>query len=135
MAMVEIEWHPSPQQLRRFGVALLCGFAALAVIAEVVLERHALAVVLAGIGGGTGLVGLTGTVVALPIYWVWMGIAYVMGNITSRVLVATLFFGLITPIGLAMRLFGRDKLQRTNPSSTWRDLPPVDDVRSYERQF
>ena len=53
-----------------------------------------------------------------------------------RLLVAAFFYGMITPMGLTMRLFGRDKLQRKNKrASYWDDLPRSTDRARYERQF
>jgi hypothetical protein len=137
MALVEIEWHPSPPQLRKFGVAMLVGFGVLALLAELWLGRRTLALVFACVGLGTGLLGLTGTRAALPIYWAWMGIAFVLGNITTRVLVGAFYFAMLAPLGLGMRLFGRDRMRRKRPAGTmWVDLPPSErDPKRYERQF
>jgi hypothetical protein len=135
MALVEINWRPDARELRKFGVAMIVGFGLLALVAW---WRHhpVTAEVLAGIGAGAGLLGLSGTKAALIVYWPWMSIAFVMGNVISRVLVALFFFLVITPMGLVMRLLGRDKLQRKNKRKTyWDDLPPPQEKERYERQF
>lgn len=45
-----------------------------------------------------------------PLYkaWVWLGEK--IGFVISRVILALIFFGIFTPLGLAFRLFGRDIL-------------------------
>lgn len=135
MALVEINWKPTPRELRKFGVTMIVGFAILGGLAYW-RDHPTLALVFACIGAGAGLLGLTGTRLALLVYLPWMAIAFVLGNIMSRVLVAVFFFGLITPMGLVMRLFGRDKLQRKNKrASYWDDLPRSTDRARYERQF
>lgn len=42
----------------------------------------------------------------------WMKAASVLGHVNSRVLLSLMFYGVFTPYGLAMRLFGRDVLRR-----------------------
>lgn len=84
-----------------------------------------------------GLLGLTGTRLALIVYVPWMGLAFVMGNIISRVLVTAFFYLTITPMGLAMRLMGRDRLRlkKQDCDSYWIDHKGGRDKESYERQF
>jgi len=48
-----------------------------------------------------------------PVAVVWLGLAEVLGTVMSRVLLAILFFGLVTPIGVLRRLFGKDSLRLT----------------------
>ena len=47
-----------------------------------------------------------------PIFKVWMKIGHVMGWINTRIILGILYFGLITPMGVAMRLFGWDSMRR-----------------------
>lgn len=136
MALVQIDWHPDAKGLRSFGLVMIVGFGAIALGFEFALDNRTAALAALFIGGGLGLLGLTGTVLALPGYWLWMGLAFVMGNVMGRVLVAAFYYGVITPLGLAMRLFGRDELQlRNTRTSYWSDLPPPSDRARYERQF
>ena len=136
MALVEINWRPSARELRKFGIAMIVGFGILALVAYFWWDTPTTAKVFCGIGAGAGLLGLTGTRAAMIVYLPWMAIAFVVGNIMSRVLVAAFFFGMITPMGLFMRLIRRDKLQlRNKRSSYWDDLPPPPDKERYERQF
>jgi carbamoyltransferase len=136
MAMIEINWKPSPRELRKFGIAMIVGFGLLALLAYFWWDKRTTAIVFAAIGVVAGGLGLSGTRAAMLVYLPWMAIAFVMGNIISRVLVAIFFFGLITPMGLFMRLIGRDKLQRRNKrASYWDDLPPPADPERYQRQF
>ena len=136
MSLVRIDWHPDRRGLREFGLAILVGFT---VIGSVFLWRGAetAAYVIYGVGGVVGLIGLSGRPVALPFYWVWMGIAFVLGNIMTRVVVAVVFFGVVTPIGVAQRLAGRDRLQlkKRDTDSYWIDLPEAPPPEKYERQF
>ena len=81
--------------------------------------------------------GLTGTRLALWLYIPWMGIAFVMGNVISRLLVALFYYLVITPMGLMMRVTGRDRLRlkKRDCKSYWVDKKPGGGKSSYERQF
>lgn len=46
-----------------------------------------------------------------PLAGPWFGLAHLMGAVVSRVVLAVLFFGVVTPIGLLRRLWGADPLQ------------------------
>ncbi|HUU23112.1 MAG TPA: SxtJ family membrane protein [Phycisphaerae bacterium] len=137
MSLVTIDWHPDPRALRRFGLTVLVGTGACGAFLWFWSGAATAALVVWGVGAALGLPGLTGTRVALPGYRLWMGLAFVLGSVMGRVLLGLLWFGLITPMGLAMRLFGRDRLElrRKNAASLWRDLPPPDDPVRHERQF
>ena len=63
---------------------------------------------------GGALVGLG---LVLPaslryVHQVWMKIGHLLGWINTRILLGVIFYGLITPIGLVMRLFGKDYMHR-----------------------
>ncbi|MFN5516358.1 MAG: SxtJ family membrane protein [Cyanobacteriota bacterium] len=47
-----------------------------------------------------------------PLYRLWMQIGEILGWINSRLILGIIFFGLVTPMALAMKLRGRDALQR-----------------------
>jgi len=136
MSMVHIDWRPTRKQLRLFGVSILVGFGLIG--AWLMFHDHldTAAYVCWGIAAVIGGLGLSGTKVALPFYWVWMGIAFVMGTVISHVLLGIVFFLLVTPMGLVMRLIGRDRLRlkHRHVESHWRDVPPITGDAPYERQ-
>ena len=47
----------------------------------------------------------------LPLNKLWMRFGLLLGMIVSPIVLGIIFFGLFTPISLAMRLFGRDELR------------------------
>lgn len=144
MSLVNINWHPDKKGIRDFGKAMLIGFGIIGLVFALwpwgfIIHRSwhvALGCwIFAAVVGG---IGLTGSRLVMPVYLVWMGIAFVMGSILGRILVGALFYLLITPMGLGMRLIGRDKLQIKKPETEtyWKPrthpgLTPED----YERQF
>ena len=47
-----------------------------------------------------------------PIYKLWMRIGLALAWVNTRVILSIGFYGMFTPIGFAMRLFGKDPLHR-----------------------
>jgi hypothetical protein len=68
--------------------------------------------VLGGIACALFLVGLLLPPLARRFHILWMRLAVALGYINSRILLALMFYGVFTPYGLVMRLFGRDPLHR-----------------------
>jgi hypothetical protein len=67
-----------------------------------------------------------------------MAFAMVLGHVNTRIILTALFYLVMTPVGMIMRLF-RDPLDRSlddRDASRWikREREPVD-VARYERQF
>ncbi|MFH1800894.1 MAG: SxtJ family membrane protein [Candidatus Omnitrophota bacterium] len=74
-----------------------------------------------------------------PVQKAWMTLAVLMGWVMTRVLLSLLFYLAITPIGLILRLMGKDLLdERLDPKkqSHWKIRPQDTRVPSdYEKQF
>ncbi len=68
----------------------------------------------------------------------WFRLGLLMGRVVSPIVLGLIFFGLITPVAVLMRLFGRDalRLKRSATDSHWiaRD-PPGPDPQSYRNPF
>ena len=47
-----------------------------------------------------------------PVYQIWMRIGLVLGWINTRIILGLIFYILVTPMSLAMRLIGRDPMTR-----------------------
>jgi len=77
--------------------------------------------------------------VLAPLHMVWMGIAVVAGFFVSRGILIALFYLVLTPLGLVLRMTGRDFLSRKfdrNGSSYWISTSPKEhDASAAERQF
>ncbi len=72
-----------------------------------------------------------------PLNKLWMGFGLVLGMIVSPMVMGVIFFMIFTPIGILMRLFGRDELllQFKAKSSYW--IKRHEDIHSnsFRRQF
>ncbi len=47
-----------------------------------------------------------------PVYTTWMKFGHVMGWVNTRIILGALFYVMILPMGLIMRLFGKDPMAR-----------------------
>lgn len=68
----------------------------------------------------------------------WMRLGDLMGRFVSPLILGMIFFCLITPIALLMRLFGRDelRLKRIHVSSFWMERDPGrQPSKSFNTQF
>ena len=143
MSLVKLNWHPNPRELRTFGAVFMGGFVIIGLVKYfwpfewIFTKNETFGIWMIGIGIVVGAVGLTGTRLALPFYSVWLGIAYVMGNIISRVIITAIYFLVFTPMRLLSNVIGRDPLQlkRRNTDSYWLDISLPKEVERYEHQF
>jgi hypothetical protein len=69
----------------------------------------------------------------------WMGLAAFLGRVVTPLVMGLIYFGLVTPLGLLMRLSGKDPMQRRfdpTASSYWIEREPKGpDPTTMERQF
>ena len=52
-----------------------------------------------------------------PIYTTWMKIGHGLGWVNTRIILGVLFYVMILPMGLIMRLFGKDPMSRKRDKS------------------
>jgi hypothetical protein len=143
MSFVKLNWKPNKKELRSFGAIFMGGFVLIGLVKllwpfeRIFTRNETPGLWFLGIGIVVGAIGLTGTKLALPFYWVWLGIAYVMGNIMSRVIITLIYFLVFTPMRLLSSLTGRDTLQLKKPQkdSYWLDISLPKEMERYERQF
>lgn len=60
---------------------------------------------------GLHVVNMIAPQVYKPVAVVWLGFSEFLGNISSKVLLSIVFFGVVTPIGVLRRLAGKDSLK------------------------
>ncbi len=135
MAVIEINRDPSPRDLAIFG-ALLALFVALA---GWLLRRQGVAGA-AVWGAGALLVAVYLVVPAArrPIYLGWMYAVFPIGWVISHAVLAGIYYGVFTPIGLVLRFAGRDPLARRfdrSAPSYWQPHRPDLHRRRYFRQY
>lgn len=148
MSLIVVNWKPDRRQLRWFGLFCVIGFGG---IGALIFFKQGLfgfefaeatatltAEVLWGLAGVCGLFALILPVVLRPLYVLLTAISLPIGFVLSHVLMALVFYGLLTPIGLFFRMTGRDPLDRKfdrSASTYWVARESVKDVTRYYRQF
>ncbi len=137
--MIPINWKPSARELRWFAGLLIPFFGVVAALWWKRSEQTTGPVVIASIAAVVGLIGLIAPTAIRAIYVVWMIAVWPIGWVVSHVLLAAIFFGVMTPIGLILRAIGRDpmrkKLDRT-AKTYWITRPAEEsDSQQYFRQF
>ena len=76
--------------------------------------------ILGGLAVGLITAGLVIPGLLGPVYRAWMGLAQVISKVTTPVLMGIVFFVVIAPVGLLMRLFGRNAIRhRAVNQSYW----------------
>lgn len=121
--------------LRQFGLVVGGVFAGLALVS---VWRHEWSVsptasVLGTVGGALLLFGLAAPALLRPVYRAWMGLAFALGFVMTRVLLTVVFVGLVVPIAVVLRLVRKDllgeRLDRRAPSywqpKTYADPSPT----------
>ncbi len=59
-----------------------------------------------------GGLGLAAPLALKPVYHWWMRFGLLMSKITTPLIMGLVFYGVVTPMGLVMRLLGKDPLAR-----------------------
>jgi Saxitoxin biosynthesis operon protein SxtJ len=138
MRWSDIDFDPELKKLQQFAALWLTFFGGLAawkglwqgqILVGAALALAALAIGMLGLisPARIRLVFVGATVLAFPIGWV-----------VSHTILAVLFYGVLTPVGLFFQLLGRDPLllkRRTNNGSYWIAKPPVANPRDYFNQY
>ena len=89
------------------------------------------------IGGGLILGGLAVPGRLSPIYKAWMGLAHLLSKVTTPIFMGIVYFLVLTPVGLILRIIGRRPLsKRGTKSGYWVDRSEEAGRRgTMERQF
>jgi len=133
-----IEIRKDNKSVRSFSIALavvLSGFGALSFY-----KGHPeTATWLWSIAGGVLLLGLPVPKLIMPVYIGWMHVAHAIGWFNTRLLLTLLFYLILTPTALVMRVLVKDPLDRKldrNADTYWKPHKKREDpAASYERQF
>ena len=71
-----------------------------------------------------------------PVYRWWMKFGIVVGAINARIILSIVFYLVLTPFGLVMRLFGRDPMRRRlDDSVSYRVASQTDPSKNMENPF
>src|SRR5262245_25681388 len=138
MQWSQINFNPAARTLRRFAGLSILFFGSLAGWQGFLHGWTTAAILLAVVAVLVGALGLIRPQAIRWIYVSWMIATYPIGWVTSQVILAAMFFGVITPVALYFRLLGRDALHRRRQpqnATYWAPKPTANDAASYLRQF
>ena len=89
-------------------------------------------------GSACGLLALTNPKILAPLNKAWFYLGQWMGKIVSPVVLGIIFLGIVTPVSIVTRLFGRDelRLKRRAVDSYWIDrTSSIVAAQSFKNQF
>ena len=91
------------------------------------------------LAGSFSFSGIILPIVLKPAYMIWMIFAVILGWFMTRVILSLLFYLIITPIGLFLRILGKDLLdlkEQKNKKSYWNIRNSEEEQnQNYEKQF
>ena len=132
----QIPTRLSRDEGRKFGLQVGAAFLVLAALGWW-RGKHLTAEWLGGIGALLIVGGLIAPSLLSPVFKVWMQLAHALSKVTTPIFMGVIYYLVLTPTGLLLRLVGRDPLRpRVVDGSLWstRDAETAKPGRM-ERQF
>ena len=126
----------SKKSLRNFGL-LVSGIFFLLGLWIYYRSQSPLGIVFFVIGTLLLLFGLVSPNSLSQVFKIWMGLAFALGWLMSRVLLTILFYFVITPIGFVAKIVGKDFLDinyKMKRESYW-IIRPIDKKVDYTKMF
>ena len=125
----------TPAEGRKFGLTVGAAFLVLAGISY--WRGHRIPVIVLGaLGALLVLAGLLIPGQLGPVYRGWMGLAAAISKVTTPIFMAIVYFLVLTPAGLIMRLVGHRPLEHEAVNgSYWQRRPEGERVADMTRQF
>ncbi|MBL9079292.1 MAG: hypothetical protein JNL08_17455 [Planctomycetes bacterium] len=141
--MLKPNFRPDDRVLRQFAVFAIVGLPLLALLVLRLFGaftwNHPAFLAAAGVGVVQAVTFFAG--LRAPTTWLFVGLTVValpIGFVLSHVLMALIYYGVMTPIGLVFRLMGRDVIgrrpDRARPSF-WHDRGPARRPASYFKLY
>ena len=139
MSVVQINRNPNSRQLKHFGWIWMSFVAVFGLVAWLKFDNMAVA---RGLWMAAVVVPLLGWAVPAIMRLVFLGMSFLawpIGFVVSHVVLAVVYYLVVTPIGLLMRVFGYDSMKKTfdgEATTYWvpRAIEEVD-VKRYFRQY
>ena len=107
MEQVEV----SKKTLRQFGL-MVGGVFLLIGLWPFVWRQEAVRIWAVVPGSLLAIAGLVVPSLLKQVYQGWMRVGHVMGWVNTRIILGVLFYGVVTPMGLVMKVAGRDPMRR-----------------------
>lgn len=134
MSLVEINWYPTPRQVRQFGLLCIAGLPAIGWASS---ASATTLVILATTGMLLAAAAVVLPKLIAPLFIGLMLITVPIGLVVGELAMLLIYIVVFLPIGLTFRLLGRDRLElRFNraQASYWKPKLQPRSVASYYRQ-
>jgi predicted membrane protein len=128
------ELDVSKKSLRKFGIVI--GIILITVVIIFLWNSVSWRVLLLSLGGILLLNGIFIPNSLKDIYKIWMGFAFALGWVVSRIILTILFVFILTPIGLLAKIFGKEFIDlnfNKKNNSYW--IPKKDSPVDYEKMY
>jgi len=138
MALIEINTDPSKKDLRWFGVIVALVFAVLGTVAFFLWKSPKTANVLWIIGGALAVIYYAVPPLRRLMFVGWMYLVFPIGWVVGHLLLAIVYYLVVTPVGILRRTLGGDPMERKvdrEAKSYWIERPPPAEAARYFRQF
>ena len=138
MKRSDIPWHPTAKTLRQFAGAWLVFISALGAHQWLARGHERAGQVLIAVAL---VIGLPGLITPGAVRWLFVAatvLTFPIGWLVSQLVLAIMFYLVITPVAVFFRLRGRDLLvckPAPGRASFWTEKSTPQDMRSYLRQY
>jgi glucan phosphoethanolaminetransferase (alkaline phosphatase superfamily) len=136
--MIDLNLKPRTKVLRQFSLIWLLLFVGLGTYYYLKQPAHGTRPILLLAAAVLGIIGLIWPFVIRPIYQIAVIVTFPIGWVVSQAVLILMYYGVVTPLGLLLRVMRPDPLSRNeqpNAASYWSDKPQPADLRSYFRQY
>jgi hypothetical protein len=138
MALLDINWNPAAKQLRQFSLLLAALLIGVSLWLYFRSPPSPGLVALCLAGAALAAIGLRHPGLMRVVYVVWMAAAFPLGWTVSHLLLAAIYYLVITPIGVIMRRCGYDPMQRTfdrDATTYWKQRDDHHETKRYFKQY
>ncbi len=130
--------HDEKKKARQFGAIGFIIFGAVAAFSYM-RGHHVAPYIFGGLSAFLFIVRFIATPLMLPVYTGWMAFGKAVGWVNTNVLLTLAYFFAFAPVGLFMRLIGKDPMTRrfdVKAVSYWQPRAQRDiDPKRYEQRF
>ena len=138
MKWSDLPLKPTARALRQFAGAWLIIFLAAGAHRYVLRGQHEVGI---AVGVVAIVIGLLGRIRPAAMRWLFVGatvLAFPIGWVVSQIMLAVMYYGIITPLAVWFRILGRDLLSRKpmpNRATFWTPKHTPEDMGAYFRQY
>ena len=138
MAVIQVNRNPSRRELNQFGFIWLGFLIFFGLLAWFKLERHTAATVVWALAVVVPIIGWLAPAFMKVVFLGLSYAAFPIGFVVSHIILAVVYYLVLTPIGLAMKVFRYDPMSRAlepDTESYWIERDPRPNPKQYFRQY